>query len=128
MATYLLTPEQVAEQLSIEVKKVSRLPIARVRIGTKLLRYRQEDIDRYVQERLEAPEAQSPRPVRRRRNRTVEVRGVHVGLISREALNKIPNFSKLPLDKIELHSAEEKRRITRLKWLAERIAKKKKDK
>lgn len=128
MAPYLLTPEQVAEQLSIEVKKVSRLPIGRVRIGTKLLRYRQEDIDRYVQESLEPPGVQSSRSVRRRRNRADEVGGVHVGLISREALNKIPNNNKLSLDKIEVHSADEKRRITRLKWLAERIAKKKKDK
>jgi len=125
MAIQLLTPEQVAEQLSIDVKKVSRLPITRIRIGTKILRYRQEDVDLYIRERLEAPGAQSVEPARKRMNRTNEV-GAHVGLISREALDKIPENDKALLADIEQHSAEEKRRITRIKWIAERMAKKRK--
>ncbi len=125
MTIHLLTPEQVAEQLIIDVKKVSRLPIIRVRIGTKILRYRQEDVDLYIRERLEAPGAQSAEPALRRKNRTNEV-GAHLGLIPREALDQILEDGKAHLANIEQHSAEEKRRIARLKWIAKHLAKKKK--
>ena len=67
---YLLTPDQVAQQLSIDIKKVSRLPITRVRIGARIIRYRQEDVDLYIQERLEAPGAQSAAAVRKKQKKS----------------------------------------------------------
>ena len=120
----LLTPEQVAEQLSIDVKKVSRLPITRVRIGARVIRYRQEDVDLYIGERLELPGAQSTKAARGRQDRGNEHRWTHVGLISRDALDKLGQGRKVPLETLEDHSADDKRRITRLKSIVERVAKK----
>jgi len=124
MTMYLLTPEQVAQQLSIDVKKVSRLPITRVRIGTRIIRYRQEDVDLYVRERLESPGLQSQQPGRRKKKKDKDPRETHMGLISREALDRMREADKPPSEDIEVHSAEEKRRITRLKSMAEAVAKK----
>lgn len=53
MASKLLTSMQVADFLSIGPKEVSKLPLLRVRVSPRRFRYRQEDIDRYVLERLE---------------------------------------------------------------------------
>ncbi len=76
----LLTPQQVAEQLAIPEDSVRRLQITRVRIGKGRgqLRYRQEDVDRYIRERLEDPRAQSVEPARRGQSRgnTVVFRGL----------------------------------------------------
>ena len=122
---YLLTPDQVAQQLSIDIKKVSRLPITRVRIGARIIRYRQEDVDLYIQERLEAPGAQSAAAVRKKQKKSHEVKEAHMGLITREALNKIREAADLIPADIEHSSPEEKRQITRLKSIVDRIAKKK---
>ncbi len=66
----LLTPQQVADQLAIPKGQVRRLGLVAVRIGKGRgsLRYRQEDIDRYVRERIEDPRAQSAAPARRRQS------------------------------------------------------------
>ena len=53
MASKLLTSMQVADYLSIGTKEVSKLPLVRVRVSPRRFRYRQEDIDRYVLDRLE---------------------------------------------------------------------------
>ena len=54
----LLTPNEVADKLKIPKAQVRRLNIDRVRIGQGRgqLRYRQEDVDRYINERIESPE------------------------------------------------------------------------
>ena len=54
----LLSPQRVAEQLDVPKGQVRRLKIPRVRTGEGRgkLHYRQEDVDRYIQERLEYPE------------------------------------------------------------------------
>ena len=53
MAIKLLTAMQVADFLAIGTKEVSKLPLVRVRVSSRRFQYRQEDIDRYVLERLE---------------------------------------------------------------------------
>ena len=57
MAVNLLTPQQVSEQLAIPASQVRRLRIERIRIGNGRgqLRYRQEDVDKYIRERIESP-------------------------------------------------------------------------
>ena len=55
MITKLLRAEQVAELLAIDPKKVYLLPLPRVRVSGNSFRYRPQDVDRYVTERLENP-------------------------------------------------------------------------
>lgn len=55
MTTKLLKPEQVAELLAIDPKRVSRLPLPRVRISGNNFRYRTQDVELYVSERIENP-------------------------------------------------------------------------
>jgi hypothetical protein len=51
----LLTAEQVAERLQIKPRSVNRTGIPIVRVGKRrgVLRYREEDVDAYIKERLE---------------------------------------------------------------------------
>ncbi len=93
-AANLLSPERVAEQLDMPKGQVRRLKIPRVRTGEGrgTLHYRQEDVDRYIQERLEYPENSEGgteygtiRPVSKRQ-KAVGFRG----LPSIETLLKIP--------------------------------------
>lgn len=85
----LLTPQQVAEQFNIPKGQVRRLGLVAVRIGKGrgALRYRQEDIDRYVRERIEDPRAQSAVPVRRGQSRS-NATGYR-GMPTREELHQI---------------------------------------
>lgn len=44
----LLTPGEIARILKISHRQVLRLPIPRLRISYKLIRYRQKDFEAYV--------------------------------------------------------------------------------
>ncbi len=116
----LLTAQQVADQLAIPKGQVQRHKIPRIRIGEGRgqLRYRQEDIDRYVRERIEDPRAQSAAPARRRQSRS-NATGYRGMLSLKEILSIQPGGQGVPSKK-ELRAAEEERRATRLKWLARR--------
>ena len=80
MSVKLLTPQQVADQLGIPMLQVRRLKLTRIRLGEGRgqFRYRQEDLDRYVRERLESPQDPSVEPVRsgQSRSNTVVFRGL----------------------------------------------------
>lgn len=51
----LLTAEEVGEILQVPTKSVYELPIQRVRISQARVRWRPEDVRRFVRRRLEAP-------------------------------------------------------------------------
>ena len=51
----LLTAEQVGEILSVPMKSVYDLPIPRVRIGERRVRWRPADVTRFIQRRVEDP-------------------------------------------------------------------------
>ena len=120
MVFNLLTPQQVADQLAIPKGQVRRLGLVAVRIGKGrgTLRYRQEDIDRYVRERIEDPRAQSAAPARRLQSES-NATGYHGIPSLKEILSIRPGGQGVPSKK-ELRAAEEERRATRLKWLARR--------
>lgn len=44
----LLTQQEVAERLRVSVRTVRNLKIRRVRIGERGVRYREEDVARYI--------------------------------------------------------------------------------
>ena len=45
----LLSPAQVAEILNISRRQVLRLPIPRITLGPKSVRYRSEDLNAYIE-------------------------------------------------------------------------------
>ncbi len=45
---YLLTPQEVAHWLRVSVRQVLRLPINRIKLGHRTVRYREGDVRRYV--------------------------------------------------------------------------------
>ncbi len=49
----LLTARQVAELLQVPVKRVYELPIARVRISRRCVRWRPRDVQEFVKRRIE---------------------------------------------------------------------------
>lgn len=49
----LLTPEQVGRMLSLQPATVLRLPIARVKLGQRTIRYRPDVVRAYIAEREE---------------------------------------------------------------------------
>lgn len=55
MTNKLLKAQEVAELLSVDPKMVFQLPIPRVRVLPNHYRFRPQDVDRYVTERLEKP-------------------------------------------------------------------------
>lgn len=51
MTTQLLTPDVVAARLGVTTKTLRTLPIKRVRIGKRLVRYRESDVEAYITKR-----------------------------------------------------------------------------
>lgn len=45
---YLLTTREVAGWLKLSTRQVLRLPIRRLKLGYRTIRYREEDVRRYV--------------------------------------------------------------------------------
>jgi hypothetical protein len=54
MTEGLLTPKEAAHFLKLSVRQLQRIAIHRVRFG-RLVRYRQDDLERYVQLHVEGP-------------------------------------------------------------------------
>lgn len=50
--TQLLTPEQVAQQLGVSKRTLRDLPIRKVRVGNRLVRYRADDVEAYIAKRM----------------------------------------------------------------------------
>ena len=50
----LLTAAEVAEILNVPVKSVYEIPIRRVRIGTRRIRWRPADVREFIDRRIEA--------------------------------------------------------------------------
>lgn len=49
-STLLLKPSEVAARFAISSRQVLRLPIARVRLSPRVIRFKQEDVDEYLAE------------------------------------------------------------------------------
>ena len=45
----VLTVEQVAELLQVSPKRVRQLPIPQVRLGPRTIRFRREDVERFIE-------------------------------------------------------------------------------
>jgi len=58
----LLTPQQVAERLQVTKQTVKKLGLPTVRVGVKrgVLRYREEDLEEYIRQRIEYPRVEVP--------------------------------------------------------------------
>ena len=50
---YLLTAAELAQRLRVPLKSVYCLPIPRVRIGHRRIRWRPSDVDAFVRKRME---------------------------------------------------------------------------
>jgi excisionase family DNA binding protein len=51
MTTQLLTPEQVAKQLGVSIRTLRDMPLKRVRLTGRLVRYRLADVEAYIAKR-----------------------------------------------------------------------------
>ena len=51
MTERLLCPVEVAKLLQVSVKTVKRLPIPRVTLGKRMIRYEPADVQRYIEGR-----------------------------------------------------------------------------
>ncbi len=58
----LLTPQQVAEKLKLHIRTVKKLGLPVVRVGARrgVLRYRLEDLEEYIRQRVEYPRVEMP--------------------------------------------------------------------
>ena len=52
---HLMTVEQVAEVLAVPVRSVYGLPIQRVRVGQRRVRWRPRDVRAFIERRIEGP-------------------------------------------------------------------------
>jgi len=97
--TQLLTLDDVAKQLTV-CSKTARKLIPSVRIG-RCLRFKQEDVDRYVQEHTFNPRPTAPAPRRRRSHIEPPLSTGIISLKELLALRKAAERKHEPTEKID---------------------------